>query len=159
MTITRRTGSWLRSLLLAGALALALIPALESRASAATYGLHYYCAASASSDQSTWVPPNSYCQRGTGGQPAQLVGSFTRNEVGGPRTNQRRCAIIDVYSTTTGLQVKRYKACTAPGEWSKTVQMTNGEYLNQNKYIMFASVYNGSSTRQNLGGTAFGYRY
>lgn len=148
----------LRSLLLAGALALLTFALTASPASAKTYGVHHYCAASASSNQSTWVPPNSYCQKGTGGQPAQLVGSFGWNEAGTGHAGQRFCAIIDVYSTSSGVLVHRYKTCTTTSNTVRT-NMTNGTYLNQNKYIMFASVYNGSSQRLNLGGTAAGWRY
>jgi hypothetical protein len=146
-------------MLLAGAMALMLLPFAASNASAAgTNGVHHYCAATASSNQSTWVPPNSYCQRGTGGQPAQLVGSFAWNEAGTGRSGQRFCAIIDVYSTSSGVLVQRYKNCTSTSNTVR-VYMTNGAYMNQSRYIMFASVYNGSSSRLNLGGAAAGYRY
>lgn len=148
----------LRGVVLAAALALSMLALTEASASAKTYGIHHYCAASASSDQSTWVPPNSYCQKGTGGQPAQVVGSFAWNEAGTGNAGQRFCAIIDVYSTSSGLQVQRYKACTSTSNTVRTT-VTNGAYLNQNAYIMFASVYNGSSKRLNLGGSAAGWRY
>jgi hypothetical protein len=156
-TSAGRRGFGLRSLLLAGALALLLIPVMESRASAAG-GVHPFCYPSATSDQSKWVPANSYCQKAQAGYYPQLYGSFFWSDATTGRPGNRFCSIIDVYSLSTGLAVHRYKSCTTSGS-SVRATVTNGAYGNRFAYAMFAYVYNGSSVRLPLAGWAAGTTY
>jgi hypothetical protein len=145
MTITKRTRLSVRGLLLAGALALALIPVLESRASAAPT-TNYFCG--------SYVLPNSYCTKSSAWGPPTIYGFFTSATVEG-ESGFRKCAILIVYSNTSGLEVARFKNCGTNSHHSVAI---TSQYNNPWLYGMFAHVYNGSSQKKGLLGWAIGNR-
>jgi hypothetical protein len=146
----------LRVLLLASALALLLIPLLESRANAA-YSASPFCQPFATPDRSKWVPPRSYCSRSAPGYPTVEYGSFDSAAVSSGTNGLRRCAIIDVYRRSPAGLAHRYKTCTYGGDaWA---YVTNAAYKNPFVYFMLASAYNGSDKAQLLSGVAFGYAF
>lgn len=144
----------LRALLLAGALALLLVPLMESRASASG-GIHPFCQPFATSDKSKWVPPNSYCLKAAPGYHTSLYGQFGFVDATSATSGQRFCAILDVYSNITRGFVKRFKSCSYSGFYPPRAQITS-PYTNWFLYSTFAYVYNGSSKPQLLGGVAAG---
>ena len=133
-----------RTMLLAGALALLLVPAMESRASAADTW-NYYCGSN--------VSARSYCLKGSSWGPNQRYGYFTVNAVEG-NAGPRKCAIIDVYSNFNHVMVKRFKAC---GTGQQVAVGVTSQYKNFWAYSMFAYAYNGSDRTQYLLGYAYGY--